>query len=247
MSNFVANCNFIVLNYLFYGHLGLYNKSPQYFGREEDCQSSFRASGGGDKVLRGSSSGSCNCLVYRCRRRLQSNAKEIGKANATSSHSWLLGPSGTHFLHVYNHQHYWLLICNIKINLIVGDYLKQDSGIITSADKALSIIKWFNNHSVALGLLRKCQKESGLRHELALILPSMRWTANYLAFSRLLETAKAIRVCAIQCEADLISCAGPKKEKKSEASEILTILNDPTFWESIATWVDTAINYPGSS
>ncbi|KDQ07177.1 hypothetical protein BOTBODRAFT_120426, partial [Botryobasidium botryosum FD-172 SS1] len=122
-----------------------------------------------------------------------------------------------------------------QINLIAGDYLKQHSSLIDSASDALAVIKWFNNHSVALGALHQCQQSlSG--HELALCLPTViRWTSHFLAFTRLLKVAKPMRLCAVLNDKVLLSCAGPGAAKKDEATQVLRIVNNADFWTDIAT------------
>jgi len=39
------------------------------------------------------------------------------------------------------------------VNLIVGDIFKVKGAFIEIIDEALEVIKWFNNHSHALGIL----------------------------------------------------------------------------------------------
>jgi hypothetical protein len=49
----------------------------------------------------------------------------------------------------------WLiiLICWAhQINLIIGDYLNLEINFLTCIPKALSVIKWMNNHSHVLGV-----------------------------------------------------------------------------------------------
>lgn len=125
----------------------------------------------------------------------------------------------------------------MQINLIVGDYLKQKSLLTASANDAHTVIKWFNNHSRALALLHECQKIT-LDHPLALLIPTIaRWTAHYLALRRLTETAKPLRMCAMQHDDILLDCAGPGKEKVAEAEAILKLVNDANFWKNVAMYV----------
>ncbi|KAI0074473.1 hypothetical protein K474DRAFT_1532519 [Panus rudis PR-1116 ss-1] len=54
----------------------------------------------------------------------------------------------------------WLIVLDCwahQVNLVVGDYFKLDLPWLPDIDKATEVIKWFNNHSVALGLLRSQQ------------------------------------------------------------------------------------------
>lgn len=58
----------------------------------------------------------------------------------------------------------------MQINLIVGDIFKLKGFFIAIIDDALEVVKWFNSHSQALGLLQSVQLHK-LGKILALILP----------------------------------------------------------------------------
>jgi len=67
----------------------------------------------------------------------------------------------------------WLivLVCWAhQINLIVGDYLSLKIDFLTCIPKALSVIKWMNNHSRTLGIFHWEQLQT-FNKILALILP----------------------------------------------------------------------------
>ena len=100
----------------------------------------------------------------------------------------------------------------LQIALILGDYYKTNALVATRMDTVVKVIKWFNNHSYALGLLNTEQKQT-YNKTLALIVPVVTcWTAQYCALSRLLETWKAIQVTVIKHEDDLMSSIGKKKK-----------------------------------
>ena len=67
----------------------------------------------------------------------------------------------------------WLIILVFwahQINLIVDDYLSLKIDFLTCIPKALSVIKWMNNHSHALGIF--CQEQLQTFNKiLALVLP----------------------------------------------------------------------------
>ncbi|OBZ67907.1 hypothetical protein A0H81_12375 [Grifola frondosa] len=121
-----------------------------------------------------------------------------------------------------------------QINLVVGDYFKTKINFVKVMDDALEIVKWFNNHSRALGLLRK---EQTLRFGIALmlILPVLtRWTSHYLAATRLLDIQEAIRVLVAGSRQLLIECVGEKADAVRKANEILNLIALPSFWDDLA-------------
>ena len=64
-------------------------------------------------------------------------------------------------------------------------------------DQAIEVIKWFNNHSRALGLLKQRMLEK-LFKVYVLILPVItRWTSHYLSCKRLLLVATAMRTLVL--------------------------------------------------
>ncbi|KIM64232.1 hypothetical protein SCLCIDRAFT_37040, partial [Scleroderma citrinum Foug A] len=68
-----------------------------------------------------------------------------------------------------------------QVNLVVGDIFKIKGSFIETIDNALEVVKWFNNHSRALGILRDIQCQL---HEQphSLILPVLtRWTSHFLS------------------------------------------------------------------
>ncbi|KAI0319015.1 hypothetical protein OF83DRAFT_1035257, partial [Amylostereum chailletii] len=67
-----------------------------------------------------------------------------------------------------------------KMNLVVGDMFKTIGTAFTLViDNALEIVKWFNHHTLPLGLLKDVQLEH-TKKILCLILPVItRWTTHY--------------------------------------------------------------------
>jgi hypothetical protein len=120
-----------------------------------------------------------------------------------------------------------------KINLILGDYYKTNSDITALVDHANEIIKWFNNHSFALGLLNG-EQMSMFHKILALILPVvMRWTSHFCSLSRLLEISKALKVTAMKHEDKLLVAAGKGRRAKDKARKILDRISNDTFWKNL--------------
>lgn len=83
------------------------------------------------------------------------------------------------------------------MNLIVGDYFKLKLGYEKYVDMALELIKWINNHSMALGRL-KAQQAMSHTVVLMLILPVLtRWTSHFVAIRRLLVLKDAIQAIVL--------------------------------------------------
>ncbi|KAG2353244.1 hypothetical protein BDR07DRAFT_1210931, partial [Suillus spraguei] len=119
-----------------------------------------------------------------------------------------------------------------KINLILGDYYKANDDITVAIDQANEIIKWFNNHSFALGLLNG--EQMSMFQILALILPVVtRWTSHFCLLSRLLEISKALKVTAMKHEDKLLVVAGKGRRAKDKAHKILDRVSDDTFWKTL--------------
>ncbi|KAI8977718.1 ribonuclease H-like domain-containing protein [Trametes punicea] len=122
--------------------------------------------------------------------------------------------------------HCWLH----QIRLTVGDYLKEKLPVVDVLDVALEVIKWFNNHTGALALLRQEQQRQYGR-VLSLFRPvPTRWTSHYLSGDRLIETEDAMRVCIVTSKAKLITCAGKEQSQVEKAKSLLDKLEEPSFW-----------------
>jgi hypothetical protein len=113
---------------------------------------------------------------------------------------------------------------------MVSDILKRNGDLVTCANEAVEIIKWFNSHSVALGLLRKEQIHT-YKKACALILPVLtRWTTHHASCTRLLDINKAIKSVTITQEEELLTAAGKKAEHIEKARQVLSIVNRASFW-----------------
>jgi hypothetical protein len=120
---------------------------------------------------------------------------------------------------------------------VAGDYFKLNLDFIASADSAIQVIKWFNNHSRALGLLHQEQLVTDNRVVALILAIITRWTSHYLSMTRLLEVNKALRSCVIKNGETLLKCGGPKAEAQSKAKEILNTVNDHNFWHNVTRLV----------
>jgi hypothetical protein len=123
------------------------------------------------------------------------------------------------------------------VNLIVGDYFKAQNVYVDTVAEASEIIKWFNSHTYALGLLRKEQKTLGMQ-VLSLILACLtRWTSHYLSCNRLLDLKKPIQRLVVTFEDDLLTAAGDKPEQQAVAKSVLKIAGNPLFWSRLEEYV----------
>src|SRR3954447_5730573 len=103
---------------------------------------------------------------------------------------------------------------------MLGDYYKANPKIAEVMDNAIAIVKWFNNHSYALGVFNDEQKalNDGLNDALALILPVIsRWTSHFCALARVLTVNKAMKITVTKHEDELIESVGNKAKAKAKA------------------------------
>lgn len=103
-----------------------------------------------------------------------------------------------------------------------------------TAEDANKVVKWFQNHSYAHGLLRVCQQEE-YGAILALIsVVDTRWTAYFCASARLLEIMKALLICVTRHDSKLIESAGPVNSGAQKAAgEVISLIKNPRFWEKL--------------
>ncbi|EMD37416.1 hypothetical protein CERSUDRAFT_136001, partial [Gelatoporia subvermispora B] len=120
-----------------------------------------------------------------------------------------------------------------QLNLVVADYLKVKQPFITVVDTAVEVIKWFNNHGRALGLLKEEMRLRFNGKVYSLILPVItRWTSHYVSCQRLL-VEKAIRALTLYKRPDLEGCAGDRADAKAKAKEIVKIAESAWFWDNL--------------
>ncbi|KAJ7602477.1 ribonuclease H-like domain-containing protein [Mycena rosella] len=125
-----------------------------------------------------------------------------------------------------------------QVNLVVGEVLEIEIPCMLSVDEGLDIVKWFTNHSRAIGLLADQQKLTERFEKthriLRLIFPVIsRWIYHFLAVRRILTVSPPMRVLHLQHHEVLIECAGPKADARAKAEEILAPIDDPQFWKNL--------------
>lgn len=135
----------------------------------------------------------------------------------------------------------WLivLLCWAHQNqLIIGDLIKRNPALKALLNRALDLIKWFLNHSVALALLHKEQELRSLTHKaVTLLLPVVsRWGAHYVSISRLLRLKDYIRPLCVAESATLLKIQTRADSEESSATrmmsaqEVLDLVADRNFW-----------------
>jgi hypothetical protein len=124
------------------------------------------------------------------------------------------------------------------MNLVIGDFLSLKADFRHIIALALDIVKWFNNHSKALDLLRTEQKLTYRGQSWALILPVItRWTAHYLSLTHLLKMEAAIRTCCSRHKPALLELPGRAADAKEAAAAVLRTVGDESFWAEVQKYV----------
>ncbi|KAF5386718.1 hypothetical protein D9615_002122 [Tricholomella constricta] len=120
-----------------------------------------------------------------------------------------------------------------QINLVVSDIFKVKGVFIKCIEGAIEVIKWFNNHSRTLGMLKEVQRQKLLK-VLALILPALtRWTSHYLAICQLLDLKVVFKQLLLDSRETVLCCAGKKTKAKLEAEVIIGVLEGWDFWPNL--------------
>ncbi|KAF8873343.1 ribonuclease H-like domain-containing protein [Infundibulicybe gibba] len=120
-----------------------------------------------------------------------------------------------------------------QIPLMLGDYCKMNPKVAGIIDQAAKIIKWFNNHSYALGLLNKEQQDI-YKKCWSLVVPVVtRWTAHFCAASRLLDIWKALKVVAAKHGDEIIGSVGKKRKAIQKAEAVLACVRDENWWKEL--------------
>ncbi|KAJ7758153.1 ribonuclease H-like domain-containing protein [Mycena maculata] len=126
-----------------------------------------------------------------------------------------------------------------QVNLIVAEVLELDVPCMLSIDDGLNIVKWFTNHSRAIGLLNEEQKLTERFEKthrlLRLIFPVIScWIYHFLAVRWILTLSPPMRTLHFNHHDKLIECAGPKRDARAKAEKILAPIEDPQFWKNLA-------------
>lgn len=119
---------------------------------------------------------------------------------------------------------------------MLGDYYKANPKVAALVDQAINIVKWFNNHSYCLGMLRAEQLVT-YKKVLALILPVLsRWTSHFCLISWLLQTNIAMTLAATRHREQFLEYVGDKLKKVKRAERVLDHVTDKDWWKELAMW-----------
>ena len=119
--------------------------------------------------------------------------------------------------------------------LVLGDYLKGNPTFSMVMDECSEVMNWFNNHSYALGVFMKEQRDmNDGKPPVALVSPvATRWTSYFCSLSRLLEVWKSLQVTAIKHSDQIMETVGPKEGPKRKARNILFRVRDEFWWQKV--------------
>ncbi len=126
-----------------------------------------------------------------------------------------------------------------KIALVLGDYTKGNPDLNTIMDECGDVVNWFNNHSYALGVFMKEQKDmNDGKPTVALLSPVVtQWTSYFCALSRLLDVWKSLQVMAIKHSEQIMETIGQKEKAKRKARNILFQVRDELWWQKVVKCV----------
>ncbi|KAI5823192.1 hypothetical protein K523DRAFT_221046, partial [Schizophyllum commune Tattone D] len=97
---------------------------------------------------------------------------------------------------------------------------------------ALVVVKWFNNHSCALGMLQAVMRQK--LKVLALFLPTItNWTSHYLSTTRLLLLQNTFKQLLLGSRDELLVVARDTPTAREAAKNVLDILKAPGFWSNL--------------
>lgn len=117
---------------------------------------------------------------------------------------------------------------------MLGDYIRHNPKVSARMEESVEVVKWWNNHSYALGLFQKEQKSMFSQKHWALILPVIsRWTAFFCSLDRQLHVRKALKITSIKHEDEILDSVGKKADQKNKAQTILERVKDDEYWKEL--------------
>ena len=122
-----------------------------------------------------------------------------------------------------------------QLNLVTGDMFRVMWVSQTMRD-AVDVAVWFNNHGVALELLREEQLFTNptLKTPLALIRPvQTRWTSHFHACTRLLQLQGDLRACVSRRASRLEESVGTDPEAVAKVRAIIAKIREESFWTKL--------------
>ena len=125
----------------------------------------------------------------------------------------------------------------IQINLVVGDYFKAKARYFVHCERAAKLIEWLRSKTYVLALLRNVQLHIRPNHPPLSIIRAVltRWTAHYLAYSRLLSVRSALETLIAEdevlAESQIITGDRVARER---STAMVSIVGDSSFWYGLA-------------
>ena len=100
-------------------------------------------------------------------------------------------------------------------------------------------MNWFNNHSYALGVFMKEQRDMlNDGKPVALLSPVVtQWTSYFCTLSQLLEVWKSLQVTAIKHSEQIMETVGQKEKAKRKVRVILFQVRDELWWQKVVRCV----------
>ncbi|XP_006460996.1 hypothetical protein AGABI2DRAFT_70302, partial [Agaricus bisporus var. bisporus H97] len=124
-----------------------------------------------------------------------------------------------------------------QINLIVGDYLKSNNGLLNCIDQAHDLISWLRSKTLILALIRDAQSASH-QPTTSVIRPVLtRWTSHLRAFERLESLENVLRsiisndLVKLQDQRQIFNIGDRKTQAK--ADKMGGLIQDGHFWKEI--------------
>ena len=124
------------------------------------------------------------------------------------------------------------------MNLVVGDYFRDQKELIPWTKQATELIGWLCSKSLVLAMLHKVREQAGLPALSVLRAVLTRWTAHYMAFCCLLKLHTAlvgvIAADEMQVEPAKKTFITGDAKAHAKAKEMVRIVKDPVFWHTLA-------------
>jgi hypothetical protein len=127
-----------------------------------------------------------------------------------------------------------------QINLVVGNYLACETLFVSISREASELISWLRGRTFVLASIRETQASLNKAAISVLRIILTRWTAQFLAYRRLLDLRQSLEIIATQEENradDQKLIIKGRREAKEQARKMLKLIQNPDFWRSIARFI----------
>ena len=117
------------------------------------------------------------------------------------------------------------------MNLVVGDYFKDNKALLKCTDDATELIGWLCSKTFVLALLNEAQMKATGTAKAVIRAVLTRWTVHYMAYRRLLELQPFLRSTLPDQSKQIIT---GDKDARTKAAAMVEIIKDGSFWHAIA-------------